>query len=380
MTPLAYRVAARLAASPAEVPLLVGGCGSGRTSACLALRQREGPAQAQYVDLERVATTPESFLHALIAQSPFVTASRELPPPPDSPRTAFDEALRYLTTARTRDGAPAMFLVDEALELRTFESFPGLKHATGEFLQALDDSPNRFLLTTRYATRGQRAADAARARRLSVVPVEPLEQSAVRDALAERLAGRAGDEDLAPLARMVTALSAGRPLYVATIAQQVGEMAGHGVPDPISALAALLAPGGRLDTECRYRYEMRLQRARGYGALRAILSILAEEEPLSLTAIATRLRRTPGSTKDYLMWLGDVDLVRVERKRYGFADPLLRVWVRMHGRSLPPSPEDVAAEVQRFVLEGAPLDADRPAPAVTTAPRADRTWGIIEID
>ena len=41
----------------------------------------------------------------------------------------------------------------------------------------------------------------------------------------------------------------------------------------------------------------------------AALEVLAQEEPLTLTEIAQRLRRTPGSTKDYLSWLEDVDLI-----------------------------------------------------------------------
>ena len=45
--------------------------------------------------------------------------------------------------------------------------------------------------------------------------------------------------------------------------------------DPVAALAALMAPTGRLAARCRESYEMRLQRARGYGALKAILGILA---------------------------------------------------------------------------------------------------------
>ena len=81
--------------------------------------------------------------------------------------------------------------------------------------------------------------------------------------------------------------------------------------DPISALTALLTADGALTSWCGYRYELRLHRARGYGALKAILEILAEDEPLTLTEIAQRLHRTPGSTKDYLSWLEDVDLIVV---------------------------------------------------------------------
>lgn len=383
------RIAEALAAEPAGVPLVTGGCGTGRTTACLAIRERLGATRAQYVDLERVATTPERFLHALVAHSPFVTATGDLPEPPATPRHAVDEALKYLATARTRDGQPATFLLDEVLEFRTFESFPGLRGVLAEFAHALDDSPNRFVLTTRYATRGERLARDTGSRRLKPWPTPPLSRDAIqRDCAA---AGPFGGNDRpadAETAGLVHALTEGRPMYVGAVVQQ---MKAAGDADPIGALTALLVPGGRLDAECRYRYEMRLQRARGYGALRAILAVLGEEEPLTLTPISQRLQRTPGSTKDYLTWLADVDLVRVDRKRYAFADPLLRVWVRLHGRPMAPDAEQVASEVQRYAVErlSAPPAAPRtppstPPPAASPEPAASRrgrpSWGEMEID
>jgi hypothetical protein len=156
-----------------------------------------------------------------------------------------------------------------------------------------------------------------------------------------------------------------------------------GTADPISALSALLTTDGALDNWCRFCYELRLHRARGYGALKAILDILAAEEPLTLTEISQRLHRTPGSTKDYLSWLEDVDLVTARQKRYSFTDPVLRLWVRLHCRPTPPQDEDVAREVQRYALTRMP----QPEPAAALAyaglePTADerKSWGIIEID
>src|SRR5688500_7369760 len=105
--------------------------------------------------------------------------------------------------------------------------------------------------------------------------------------------------------------------------------------DPVAALAAALAPDGALTARCRESYELRLHRARGYGALKAILGVLADAEPLNLTEISHQLRRTPGSTKDYLSWLEDVDLITVRSKRYSFTDPLLRVYVRLYGQPVP---------------------------------------------
>ena len=157
-----------------------------------------------------------------------------------------------------------------------------------------------------------------------------------------------------------------------------------GIDDPIGALAALLAPGGRLARQCGFCYELRLHRARGYGALKAILEILAEEEGLTLTEISHRLQRTPGSTKDYLSWLEDVDLVSSRQKRYSYADPLLRVWVRLHCRASAPSEDDLAREVHRYALPRLPQQRE-PALVMAAAGGAPseedrKAWGIIEID
>jgi hypothetical protein len=115
--------------------------------------------------------------------------------------------------------------------------------------------------------------------------------------------------------------------------------------------------------------------------LKAILDVLAEEEPLTLTEIALRLRRTPGSTKDYLSWLEDVDLITSRQKRYSFSDPLLRMWVRLHCHPTPPTDEDVAREVHTYVIGRLPQP--EPALALAGVPRAagqEKSWGIIEID
>jgi len=118
--------------------------------------------------------------------------------------------------------------------------------------------------------------------------------------------------------------------------------------------------------------------SRGYGALKAILEILAEEEPLTLTEVAHRLHRTPGSTKDYLSWLEDVDLITSRQKRYSFSDPLMRLWVRLHCRRCA-SVDEVAREVQAYAM--ARLPQAEPAHAMAAAGPGDRKdWGIIEID
>jgi hypothetical protein len=191
-----------------------------------------------------------------------------------------------------------------------------------------------------------------------------------------RWLGRDGDET----ATAVQALAAGRATHASALARAL-KASGPGKLDPISALVSLMAPGGEIAARCRQSYELRLHRARGYGALKAILGVLSDQEGLTLTEIAQRLRRTPGSTKDYLSWLEDVDLVVSTRKRYTFEDPLLRLFVRLYTLPSPPSDDDVAREVHQYALARLPQPGKEPEMAAMAAGGTDdRSWGIIEID
>ena len=370
-----------------RIPVVLGGCGSGRTSLLLRLRDLIGRSQSQYVDVERIATTPERFLQALRESAPFPAHAYGQAAEPGA-RDAFDAALAFLDTARAPGTAPATFLLDEFLELRTFESFPGLRTVLRDLIGVLASSGNRFVLTSRYVARAHRLLRDAPAR-FEIIHVAPLSAADVRATLPGthddhhvRGSDEAEDEverQRDDLARLVQVLSGGRPSYARAIAEAATAIALRGGADPVSALASLLAPGGYLAQYCRFCYELRLHRARGYGALKAILEVLAQEEPLTLTEIAQRLRRTPGSTKDYLSWLEDVDLIVSRQKRYSFDDPMLRLWVRLHCRPVPPTEEDLARELHAYVQARLPHAEPALALAAGQAER-EKNWGIIEID
>jgi hypothetical protein len=368
---LERRVLAALDATPSRIPVLLGGCGTGRTTTLNALAERLGHEDCQYVDVERAASTPERFFAAVTAASPFPRSSASVVP--RNARDAFDHTLSYLSETRALD-RPATILLDEVLELRTFESFPGLRHVQRELLQALQESGNRFVLTSRYVARAHRLLRDASAR-FEVIHLPALSANEVNAMLPAT--GDPVTQDREFLSRSIQALSDGRAAYVRAISEAT---TGNGrTGDPISALTALLTSDGILTGWCGYRYELRLHRARGYGALKAILEILADDEPLTLTEIAQRLHRTPGSTKDYLSWLEDVDLVISRQKRYSFTDPVLRLWVRLHCRPVPPTVDEVAREVQSYAL--ARLPQAEPPLAMAGAAVADRKrWGIVEID
>jgi len=371
------RVQSALDATPSRIPVVLGGCGTGRTWLLQRLHERGGRT-TQYVDVERCATTPERFLTAVLSASPLAPVADR---PVTSAREAFDALLAYFDAARGPNGEPVTFLLDEVLELRTFESFPGLRHVLRDLLQGLTGSPNRFVLTTRYVARAHRLLRDATSR-FEVMHLPALTAADVTDILAPAFNGyeQMATDDRDFLGRAVQALTAGRAIYVRALGDTMAEM---GAADPISALTALLTANAPLDRWCRFCYELRLHRARGYGALKAILDILAEEEPLTLTEISLRLHRTPGSTKDYLSWLEDVDLVTSRQKKYSFTDPLLRLWVRLNCRSTLPTADDIVREVQQYAL--AHMPQPEPAPALAYAgleatPEERKSWGIIEID
>ena len=385
---LARRVTAALDASPSRIAVLVGGCGSGRTTLLHQLRERIGRASAQYVDVERTATTPERFFRAASLLSPFTAVEAAEP----GARPAFDATLAFLANARAPGSEPATFLLDEFLELRTFESFPGLRRVLHDFVDGLAASTNRFVLSSRYVARALRLLR-DRPARFEVINMPALALEDTQDILGPAPAAASGPtsaDETEYLARSVQSLADGRPSYVRAVADELTAMREHGglpgpaIGDPISALVSLLAPEGRLAREISFCYELRLHRARGYGALKAILEILAEEEGLTLTEISHRLQRTPGSTKDYLSWLEDVDLVTSRSKRYSFTDPLLRVWVRLHCRATAPTEDDLAREVHRYALPRLPPQVETPKPQPQAEPAfamaGGPSSGIIEID
>ena len=374
---LERRVLAALDATPPRIPVVIGGCGSGRTTLLHALNDRLGRDHCQYVDVERAASTPERFHRAFAASSPFTLNGQSAAGPQDtatSARAAFDNTLGLIGRARARNEAPATFLLDEVLELRTFESFPGLRHVLREMLHAMAESSNRFVLTSRYVARAHRLLRDGHPR-FEVIHLPPLGAAEVTAMLPPM--GDTSAEDRDYLGRTIQVLADGRAAYVRALSETASSMSGRG-GDPISALTALLTGEGALASWCGHRYELRLHKARGYGALKAILEILAAEEPLTLTEVAHQLHRTPGSTKDYLSWLEDVDLIVSRQKRYSFSDPLLRLWVRLHCRPVPPSVDEVAREVQAYAM--ARLPQAEPAHAMAAVAGDRKDWGIIEID
>ena len=201
------------------VTVVVGGCGAGRTERLRRVERDLGPERAQYIDIERVATTPERCYDAVRGDSPFSGGPAEAP---GGARDAFDALLAFFMAARGRDGGPATFLLDEVLDVRTFESFPGLRAAQAELARAIAHSPNTYVLASRFEARVRRFVGVEPAR-FDVVRVEPLTSEAVQDTL-----GAGISDDAQDLAETVGVLVDGHAGYVRALCSQLAQLRSSG--------------------------------------------------------------------------------------------------------------------------------------------------------
>ena len=107
-----------------SIPVILGGCGTGRTWLTQRLRDRTGRSAAHYIDVERSATTPERFLQAVTTSSPFAWHGAD-----KQPATARER----LPSERGRSGAT------------TLHALEPISRATRSSIVKIDLDGNRIL-------------------------------------------------------------------------------------------------------------------------------------------------------------------------------------------------------------------------------------------
>ncbi len=147
--------------------------------------------------------------------------------------------------------------------------------------------------------------------------------------------------------------SAGSPFYLVQLLRRINLFAGRGETLTENLIkrafvAETLSPSGLIHAYCTYLYNISLQRAKGYGVLRAILDQIAmNDEPMNQSELARRLRMTQGAVRTNLKELERIGLLHQRERRYHYTDSVLRYWVAyvQHGVEAPefPGERDMAA-------------------------------------
>jgi AAA+ ATPase superfamily predicted ATPase len=177
---------------------------------------------------------------------------------------------------------------------------------------------------------------------------------------SEELARKAlaGEELPAESAHTLYEWTRGHPFYIYAVAERMRELlllSGRAADPQLVREAFVLetlSSAGRIYNLCRYVIEESMGQARGQALLRLLLQILAEaEDPLTLTEIASRLRRPAGATRALLNRLGEVDLVTQAGGTYDLPDPVLKLWLAYFHAGV-----ELLTVPRREILEGLVAD------------------------
>ncbi len=249
--------------------------------------------------------------------------------------------------AREVGDRPLVLLLDEPTELRALGFFEGLRDVADLFAASIGRRGGRAVLATSFPTAAARLFGSAAA-----CPIPPLAPEEARDEAALR----------GVQAEAAIALAGGRPAALRALLDAVEP--GDSLE---SSWTAGMAPGQPLERLLRATWETLLLRSRSYAMAKAVLWEVARDEGCNLTAVFRRLERSPGAVKDYLSAAVDVDVLRMDGKRYYFVDPLLRAWVRLYGAGDVPGAEARATEAALLLTPPAPeptpaRKVTRPAP------------------
>ena len=226
-----------------------------------------------------------------------------------------------------------VLICDEFQEIRTLENYPNSQNVVSLLRAELHSQS-----TVQYVLAGSAISvlagllsdpDSPLFAQFTRISIEPFDRESTQE-LANKLLYEPLEVDLYPL---LHSLTWGHPFYITAVARRMSYLLDV-VQRPMSTdvikqafLVETLSPGGRIYDFCQYVYDLSLQKAKGYGALKSVLQILAQEEGLSASEVARQLRVTSGSASDYLRWLCEVDLVVEKDKAYYFRDKVLRFWV-----------------------------------------------------
>lgn len=246
-----------------------------------------------------------------------------------------------------------VLFLDEFTEISTLSHYPPVREPLKHFRAALAGQTNVAYVVAGSAMTAMmklfQSPEAPLFLQFETLTLEPFGRQDA-EVLMHKLASEYPPEVYAEVYRY----TAGFPFYITALMQRIDRLQQGGetiIADSVryAFLLETLWRGGQIYNYCRYVYDLSLQRARGYGMLKAILQFLAEEQGFTLSEIARALRKSPSAVREYLRWLSEVDLVEERDRIYQFRDAVLRFWVAYTSKGIEmdafPRREDLAGLV-----------------------------------
>ncbi len=332
-----------------------------------------GAVRPVYVDMEELVTSPELFSRRYVGlvtfwaltggqgeRESFLTPTGLLGGPAaglrcvaqtmatlegarDDPSLQVSVALDFPEKLAAELGCYLLLLLDEFTELSVLGNYPAVRRPVQLFRAALQRQGRLgYVVAASAISAMQRLVqDGQSPLFLQFESVEvarfPLDATL---ALIERVLGAT---PAVGVSRRLHELTGGHPFYIYAVASRMDDLASQAstlTPEDAERafLLETLTRDGRIYNYCRYLYDISLSRARGYGILKAILQTLAEEEGLTLSEVARRIRKSAPGTRGYLRALQEVDLLIEEGGEYFYRDPVLRYWVAAMTRGIEVDP------------------------------------------
>ena len=238
-------------------------------------------------------------------------------------------------------GVRFLLILDEFQEIRALENYPDLRNVVGVFRSHLQHQGvvAYFLCGSAITALSEMVADYRSPLFVQFIQLvlEGFSAEATAALTAQWLPGAS---EIPFVQEEIFNLTRGHPFYVTALCQRV-RLAQDVADRPLTAelvreafVMETLAPHGAIYELCRYVHDVALYRASGYASIKAVLHILAAEEGLTASEVARRLKVTPGTARNYLRWLLEVDLLIEHQKSYYFRDPVLRYWIAMISRGI----------------------------------------------
>jgi hypothetical protein len=319
-----------------------------------------------YVDFEEICSSPESFALRYIGHisywfqtrgeampTPFLSLNTLLLNGPDEMKESLVALTNELNKANPdrgfllhlafdfaeelaqKVGMRFLMMLDEFQTIHTLANFPGAKDVVAVFRAHLErQNACGYVVAGSAISVMERmlAHTSPLFAQFERFTLAPLGKDDTR-VLVTKLLPVEDIEDMPAVIAEVQRLTGGHPFYVEALCGRLRRW--HFLrdlsltPDIVKEafIWEVLSPEGRIYDFCRYIYDVSIERARGYGALVAILQLLAEEEGLTISEVARRQKVTPATARDYLRWLQEVDLVVERDGEHHYRDPVLRLWV-----------------------------------------------------